>query len=225
VEIRADIELGGTDQTFNNLIGRELQRGRGQDPQVVLTVPLLVGTDGVEKMGKSLGNWIALSESPEEQFGKVMSIPDTLVEQYATLCTPMLPRNVVKLAADVEAGGSRANLAKRTVAREIVTLYHGSDAATEAEERFNAVHVKRQLQGVADEFRWDLSGSVHLPAMLTAAGLADTNSAARRLIDAGSVRIDGEPAKPREYDLAGAAVVDKIVSVGRRRAVRIVSAS
>ncbi|HLY33693.1 MAG TPA: tyrosine--tRNA ligase, partial [Jatrophihabitantaceae bacterium] len=111
VEIRADIELGGTDQTFNNLIGRELQRSRGQAPQAVLTVPLLVGTDGVEKMGKSLGNYIAIDEPPEQQFGKLMSIPDTVVGSYARLCTSLHPREVDALEGDAAAGGPAANRA------------------------------------------------------------------------------------------------------------------
>ena len=139
VEIHADIELGGTDQTFNNLVGRELQRSRGQAPQAVLTMPLLVGTDGVEKMGKSLGNWIAITEPAGEQFGKLMSIPDGIVGLYARLCTTLHPREVEALEAEVAAGGAAANRAKRRVAREIVALYHGAAAAAEAEARFDAV--------------------------------------------------------------------------------------
>src|SRR5436305_5647133 len=129
VEVRADIELGGTDQTFNNLVGRELQRSRGQDPQAVLTVPLLVGTDGVEKMGKSLGNYIAIAEPANEQFGKLMSVPDDVVGLYARLCTALHPREVEELEAQVAGGGSAANQAKRAMARAVVALYHGADAA------------------------------------------------------------------------------------------------
>ena len=113
VAVRADIELGGTDQTFNNLVGRELQRSRGQDPQAVLTVPLLVGTDGVEKMGKSLNNYVAIDEPAAEQFGKLMSIPDAVVGMYARLCTALHPRELDGLEADVAAGGGAANRAKR----------------------------------------------------------------------------------------------------------------
>ncbi len=109
VEIRADIELGGTDQTFNNLVGRELQKSRGQAPQVVLTVPLLVGTDGVEKMGKSLNNYIAIGDSPDEQFGKLMSIPDTVVGLYARLCTALRPREADEIEKAAASGGKAAN--------------------------------------------------------------------------------------------------------------------
>ena len=122
VEIHADIELGGTDQTFNNLVGRELQRSRGQAPQTVLTVPLLVGTDGVEKMGKSLANYIGITEAPGEQFGKLMSIPDPVVGMYARLCTDLHPREVTGIEDQMAEGGAAANAAKRAVARRIVAL-------------------------------------------------------------------------------------------------------
>ena len=146
VEIRADIELGGTDQTFNNLVGRELQRSRGQAPQAVLTLPLLVGTDGVEKMGKSLGNFIAIDAPPAEQFGALMSIPDAVVGMYAQLCAGLHPGGG-RAPAEAAAGGPAANQAKRVMARAVVGLYHGGLAAVQAEERFDAVF-KRHEQPV-----------------------------------------------------------------------------
>jgi tyrosyl-tRNA synthetase len=221
VEIRADIELGGTDQTFNNLVGRVLQRGRGQDPQAVLTVPLLVGTDGVEKMGKSLNNYVAISEPAADQFGKLMSIPDSVVGLYATLCTALHPREVTELAADIEAGGRRANEAKRRVAREIVGLYHGPEAAAEAEERFNAIFRRGELQIDAREFAADLSGTVHLPAFMNAAELADSSSAARRLIDAGALKINGVPHPAKTYDVEGSELDGRVLAVGKRKVVRV----
>jgi tyrosyl-tRNA synthetase len=163
VEIHADIELGGTDQTFNNLVGRELQRARGQDPQAVLTVPLLVGTDGTEKMSKSLGNYIAIDDPADEQFGKLMSIPDTLVGMYARLCTAMHPREVDQIERQVAAGGTEANAAKRRVAREIVALYHGADEATAAEQRFDAVFKYGALPADVLEHALPAGDSVHLP--------------------------------------------------------------
>jgi tyrosyl-tRNA synthetase len=221
VEIRADIELGGTDQTFNNLVGRVLQRGRGQDPQAVLTVPLLVGTDGVEKMGKSLNNYVAISEPAADQFGKLMSIPDSVVELYATLCTALHPREVTELAADIEAGGKRANEAKRRVAREIVGLYHGPRAAAEAEERFNAIYRRGEVQLDAREFGADLSGTVHLPALMNTAELADSSSAARRLIDAGALKIDGVSHPAKTYDVEGSELDGRVLAVGKRKVVRV----
>ncbi|MGX7679618.1 tyrosine--tRNA ligase [Jatrophihabitans sp. DSM 45814] len=221
VEVRADIELGGTDQTFNNLVGRELQRSRGQAPQAVLTVPLLVGTDGVEKMGKSLGNYVAISEPATEQFGKLMSIPDSVVESYATLCTALHPQEVARVAADIAAGGISANLAKRRVAREIVGLYHGPAAATAAEEHFNAVHQRGDLSVQATDFSWDLSEMVHLPALLSAAGLAESTSAARRFIDSGAVKIDGAVQPAKQYDVEGESLRNRLVSIGKRKVVRV----
>ena len=221
VEVKADIELGGTDQTFNNLIGRELQRGRGQAPQAVLTVPLLVGTDGVEKMGKSLGNFIGLAEPANDQFGKVMSIPDDVVGLYATLCTPLHPDEVAELDRAVAQGGPPANQAKRRVAREIVTLYHGADAARAAESRFDALFQRGELDQEAPPFVTELTDPVHLPALLVAAGLAATTSAARRAIDAGAVRIDGAAVPPKTYDCPAASVEGRLVSFGKLKVVRV----
>jgi tyrosyl-tRNA synthetase len=221
VEIRADVELGGTDQTFNNLVGRELQKQKGQPPQAVLTVPLLVGTDGVEKMGKSLNNYVAIADPAPEQFGKLMSIPDSVVELYATLCTALTPREVREVAGAIAAGGRSANQAKRLVARSIVELYHGPAAAKDAEAQFDAVFRSGDLSGQAKDFSYPLNGQVHLPALLTAAGLADSASAARRLIDAGAVKIDGAAQPARVYDLDGAALQGTLVSVGKRKVARV----
>ena len=221
VEIRADIELGGTDQTFNNLVGRELQRSRGQAPQAVLTVPLLVGTDGVEKMGKSLDNYIGITEPAAEQFGKLMSIPDAVVGMYARLCTDLHPREAAAIEEQVAAGGAAANAAKRAVARRIVALYHGADAAQAAEERFDAIFKRREVPTDVPEFDLPEGDPVHLPAVLVAAGLAASTSAARRDIDAGSVRVDGEPVPARHYDLGRGDLVGRVLANGKRRAARI----
>jgi len=221
VEIHADIELGGTDQTFNNLVGRELQRSRRQAPQAVLTVPLLVGTDGVEKMGKSLDNYIAISDSADEQFGKVMSIPDSVVGMYARLCTTMHPREVDEIEKDVASGGPAANAAKRRVAREIVTLYHDADGARAAEAGFDARFKSGGTVDDAPPFPLVADSPVHLPALMAAAGLAASSSAARRLIDEGAVRLDGERLDPKRYDIERADLLGAILAVGKRRAVRL----
>ncbi len=223
VEIEADIELGGTDQTFNNLVGRTLQRARGQAPQAVLTMPLLVGIDGVEKMGKSLDNFVAIAEPAAEQFGKLMRIPDSVVPLYAALCTAMHPDEVAAIERQVAEGGVAANQAKRQVARAVVALYHGPEEAAAAEERFNAIFRDRQLPTDAQSFAADLAGTVHLPGLLAAAGLAASSSAARRLIDAGGVRIDGTPVPAGGYDLPGTELADRLVAVGKRKVVRVVA--
>lgn len=222
VEIRADIELGGTDQTFNNLVGRELQRSRGQAPQTVLTLPLLVGTDGVEKMGKSLGNYIAIAESANEQFGKLMSVPDAVVGLYARLCTSLHPREVTELEAEVLVGGAGANQAKRRMAREVVSLYHGEAAATAAEQRFDAVFKRHEVP--ADVSEWPLPDGdpVHLPALLVAAGLASSTSEARRNIDGGAVKLDGRALPKKAYDVPRTGLSGLVLASGKRRAVRLV---
>jgi tyrosyl-tRNA synthetase len=222
VAIHADIELGGTDQTFNNLVGRELQRSRGQSPQAVLTVPLLVGTDGVEKMGKSLGNYIGINEPAAEQFGKLMSIPDSVVGLYARLCTALHPTEVDELEADVASGGKAANSAKRKMAREVVTLYHDADAARGAEERFDALFKRNEVPTDVPEYELPDGNPVHLPAVLVAAGLAASTSAARRDIDGGAVKVDGVAVSARSYDIDRRALVGRVLGSGKRRAARVV---
>jgi tyrosyl-tRNA synthetase len=222
VEIHADIELGGTDQTFNNLVGRELQRSRGQAPQAVLTVPLLVGTDGVEKMGKSLGNYIAITEAAPEQFGKLMSIPDSVVGMYARLCTDLHPREIAELEQQVAAGGAGANAAKRAVARNVVALYHGVEAATAAEQRFDAVFKRGEVPTDVPEFALPADDPVHVPAVMVAAGLAASTSAARRDIDAGAVRIDGTQLAAKQYELPRSELAGRVLASGKRRAARLI---
>jgi tyrosyl-tRNA synthetase len=222
VEIHADIELGGTDQTFNNLVGRELQRSRAQAPQAVLTVPLLVGTDGVEKMGKSLNNYIAINDSADEQFGKVMSIPDSVVGMYARLCTALHPRDLDEIEKAVASGGPAANAAKRRIAREIVTLYHDADTARRAESRFDGRFKQGGSVDEAPPFLVGPDSPVHLPALMSAAGLAASSSAARRLIDEGAVRLDGSRVDEKRYDIDRAELLGSILAVGKRRAVRLV---
>ncbi len=223
VEVHADIELGGTDQTFNNLVGRELQKSRGQQPQVVLTVPLLVGTDGVEKMGKSLDNYIAINDSADEQFGKLMSIPDAVVGAYARLCTTLHPREVDEVEKAVASGGKSANIAKRRVAREIVALYHGVEASAAAEARFDAIFRRGELPADAPPFELPAGDPLHLPALVVAAGLAASSSAARRLIDDGAVRLNGTVVAPKQYDVGRGVLVDGVLTIGKRRTVRFVA--
>ena len=226
VAIDADVELGGTDQTFNNLVGRELQRSRGKRPQIVLTVPLLVGTDGVEKMGKSLGNYVAITEPANEQFGKLMSIPDGVVALYATLCTGMHPDDVAAISAAVAVGGPEANRAKRAVARAIVELYHDPLAAAAAEEQFDALFKRRELPSEIPEIRLpEPTGdgdTVHLPALIVAMGAAASASAARRSIDGGAVRLGGVSVGKGAYDVARSAAADTVLSVGKRHHARLV---
>jgi len=221
VNVHADIELGGTDQTFNNLVGRELQRARRQAPQAVLTVPLLRGTDGVEKMGKSLGNWIAISEPAQEQFGKLMSIPDTLVGEYGRLATDLPPEQVAALEADATAGGPPANAAKRRVARAVVALYHGAEAAENAEAHFDALFRERVTPADVPTRSLPPADPVHLPALLVELRFAASTTAARRLIDDGAVRIDGDRVDPKQYDVPRPRLAGRVLAAGKRRLVRL----
>jgi tyrosyl-tRNA synthetase len=223
VAVRADVEIGGTDQTYNLLVGRDFQRAHGQEQQLVLTVPLLEGLDGVAKMSKSLGNYVSLTEAPEEQFGKLMSIPDALVVRYAQLCTDLLPEQVAVVASAVEAGGPAANAAKRSVARTIVTLYHGPEAALAAEEHFDERFRRREVPTDVPEHALDEADPVHLPQLLVATGLAASRNEGRRLIDDGAVRLDGDPVPARTYDLARSELSGRVLQRGKRLAVRLLS--
>ena len=223
VAVRADVELGGTDQLFNLLVGRHLQRAYGQQPQIAMTMPLLEGLDGVQKMSQSLGNYIGVREAPEEIFGKVMSIPDALVGRYASLAANLEGHELDHLDAAAKGGGPEAGHAKRTVARKVVELYHGPQAATAAEEAFDRQFKKHEVP--ADIPVGDLppaaisGGKVYLPVVLEGLGLASSRSEARRLISQGGVRIDGQAVQSEEVpleDLTGA-----VLQVGKRKFVRI----
>ena len=224
VAIEADVELGGTDQLFNLLAGRELMEKLGLAPQVCLTLPLLEGTDGVQKMSKSYGNYIGLTESAEEMFGKVMSIPDELMVKYYRLCTPLPVADVDAIERALQAGELHPNATKRRLGREIVTLYHDSGAADIAEAAFDAVFKHHEIPEDVAEVRFEHSGdTVHLPAVMKHAGLAPTTSEARRLITAGAVKIDGSPVVLGEgvFDLAWDALEGRVLQAGKRRFVRI----
>ncbi len=222
VAVRADVELGGTDQTYNLLVGRDLQRAHDQRQQVVLTVPLLEGLDGVTKMSKSLDNFIAIAEPPASQFGKLMSIPDGLVARYAELCADLDPGDLAAVSTAAAAGGPAANLAKRRVAREIVALYHGADAAGAAEAGFDARFRERAVPADSPAYPCPTTDPVHLPALLADAGLAASRTAGRRFVDEGAVRVDGEAVPPGSYDVPRKTLVGRVLQCGRRRAVHLV---
>lgn len=228
VAVRADVEMGGTDQTFNLLVGRDIQKAYGQEPQVVFTMPLLEGTDGVRKMSKSFDNYVALTDPPEEMFGKLMSIPDELVPRYFRLLTDHVAEQLEKVDSAVAGGGARAAEAKRRLAREVVALYHGEGAGHAAEERFDLVHREREVPEDVPEvvLPTDLAadGTVWLPRLLSELGLAASNAEARRLIAQGGVRIDGDQVTDASEELAVPAILGRVLQVGRRRFVRLVLA-
>ena len=220
VVIEADVELGGTDQLFNLLAGRELMEKLGAEPQIALTLPLLEGTDGVQKMSKSYGNYIGLTDAPSDMFGKVMSIPDELMVKYFRLCTALPVSEIDEIEASLADGSAHPNITKRRLAREIVELYHSAEDASAAEEAFDRVFREHQAPEEIAEVEVDLGEEVHLPALLRELGLVPSTSDGRRMIDQGAVRLDGESLEPHIYDYARARVEGRVVQVGKRRFAR-----
>ena len=230
VAVEADVELGGTDQKFNLLVGRDLQRAAGQEPQVTYTVPLLEGLDGVQKMSQSLGNYVGIAEEPEEQFGKLLRIPDALIPRYLRLCTDVSEPEVAEIEAAL-AAGTRAPLeAKRAMARSVVDLYHGAGAGETAEAAFDRVHRDRELpEEIAEKtvrraeiVRERPEGAVVSRAgVLVELGLAGSRSEARRLIAQDGVRVDGQPVGEDEAAIDPATLLGTVWQVGRRRFARL----
>ena len=225
VAIVADVELGGTDQLFNLLAGRELMEKESMDPQVCLTLPLLEGIDGVQKMSKSYGNYIGLTDEPADMFGKVMSIPDELMVKYYRLCTALAVEEVDALEAGLGAGSLHPNALKRRLAREIVAVYHSDDAAIHAEQAFDRVFKSHEAPEHVPEYVAALSDDVFVPALLKDAGLVSSNGEGRRMIAGGGVRIDGEQVAPDVLTLPREQVIGAVIQVGKRRFVRIVDGS
>lgn len=232
VAVRADVELGGTEQKFNLLVGRELQRagpaGEPQEPQCIITFPILVGTDGERRMGKSLNNYIGVSEPPADMFGKIMSIPDEAIEQYFELCTDVPADEIGQMMAEMRAGTLNPRDAKRRLAREIVTLYHSGEEAERADEAFMRVfstgreQTREDYEAVAEDLAIpaELRGK---PAWISTAlaelGLASSRGEARRLIQGGGVYVDQRRVSNPQEEVELKAGM--LLRVGKRRVVRL----
>ncbi len=223
VMIKADVEMGGSDQLFNLLAGRELMEKRGMEPQVALCMPLLEGTDGVRKMSKSYGNYVGLTDAPDDMFGKVMSIPDEMIVRYYRLATKVPVAEVDAIEASLADGSGDPNRLKRRLARTIVDNYHGAGKGEEAEEAFNRVHRNREVPEDVAEFAADLSGEVYLAGLLQEVGFAKSAGEGRRLIDGGGVKLDGCAVPAKGYNVAGADLDGKVLQAGKNRFVRIVA--
>ena len=223
VAIQADVELGGTDQLFNFLVARDIQRAHGREAQVVLTTPLLEGTDGSEKMSKSLGNYIGLAEPPDEMYGKLMSIPDELMVKYLRLTTDLPADEIDEMEAGLKDGSVHPKELKMRLSREIVTAYHSLDAAREAEARFTRVFRDRKLPDDLPEVTippGDIGdGPIRIVRLITVCDFAPSNSEARRLVAQGAVRLNGE----RIDDVDAAVLVEDgaTLQVGKRRFARL----
>lgn len=210
VAVRADLELGGTDQKFNLLFGRDIQAAYGQPPQSILTMPILVGTDGVQKMSKSLGNYVGVTDPPEEMFGKLMSVPDAAMGDY------------FRLLLGAEPPAAPPNEAKRELGRRIVDRFHGDGAGAAAEEHFNRVFVKREVPEEIEELAIDGfgDGTIQLPALI-GAGFDLSSSEARRLIKQGGVKLDGETVAADVLELPREQLLGRVLQVGKRRFLRL----
>ncbi|HOP94259.1 MAG: tyrosine--tRNA ligase [Dictyoglomaceae bacterium] len=191
VAIKADIELGGTDQKFNLIVGREIQREYGMEPQVAMLMPILEGLDGKQKMSKSLGNYIGLTEPPNQMYGKVMSIPDELIIRYFELATEVSKEEIRKIEKEMKEGILNPRDAKARLAKEIVKIYHGEKAGIEAEEEFNRIFSNKELPEKVEEVLIKDTNKIWVVKLLTLTGAAKTNSEAKRLISQGAVEIDG----------------------------------
>ena len=223
VALRADVELGGTDQKFNLLLGRNLQREYGQEPQVAVIMPLLEGTDGVQKMSKSLGNYIGINDPPQEMFGKVMSISDDLMWRYYELLTDLSTHDISLLQKQAETGVGNPRVFKAVLAKRIITDFHSQDAANTAEDEFNRIF---RSKGTPDEVeeRSVAATTYKLPRLLVETGLAPSMAEARRLVEQGGVRVnDVRITRPdTEIELNGNADASpQLIQVGKRRFLRV----
>lgn len=218
VEIKADVELGGNDQLFNNLVGRTLMEQYSLEPQVVMTMPLLIGTDGKEKMSQSLGNYVSVIDTSNDIYGKTMSIPDELMENWFELCTDVPMPEVKQLLSE---GNPRD--AKRRLAREIVGLYHGAEAAQEADDYFIRTFSQRQQPVDADPVAIpaELGDPVPMAALISAIGFAKSNSSARQLVQAGAVSLDGEKVTDPTLKMPRSELVGKTLRVGKHQFARL----
>jgi tyrosyl-tRNA synthetase len=226
VAVRADVELGGTDQKFNLLMGRTIMEAYGQPPQSILTVPLLVGTDGEQKMSKTYGNYIGVNDAPDDMFGKVMSIPDDLMVTYLSLLTGAKRREVEAFELGLREGAYHPAQAKRDLAEKIVGLYHSPDLATEARAHFDRVFKEKDRPETIAEATLPTGavrdGRVWLPRLLTSLGLASSNGEARRLIEQGGVKLDDGVLLDASTELDPASLHGAVIQVGKRKFIRII---
>ncbi|HEU4594589.1 MAG TPA: tyrosine--tRNA ligase [Pyrinomonadaceae bacterium] len=220
VALEADIELGGTDQKFNLLMGRNLQREYHQEPQTVITMPLLEGTDGVQKMSKSLGNYIGINEAPQEMFGKVMSISDELMWRYYELLTDLSVEEIKRLRASAEAGERNPRDLKVELAKHVINDFHSASDAQAAEEEFNRVFKRKEVPDEIEE-RAVASQVWKLPRLLVETALAPSMAEARRLVEQGGVRVDGEKISRAEAEIDLSPERAALIQVGKRRFLRV----
>jgi tyrosyl-tRNA synthetase len=226
VMVHADVELGGTDQLFNLLVGRQLQEQEDQSAQIVLTTPLLEGLSGGAKMSKSLGNYVGIAESAQEQFGKLYSIPDDLIPMYLQYTTAWPQAKIDEVTQALAVGGLKPNEAKRILARAVVDLYHGDGAGVAAEAEFDRIFKSNQppseIPEIAADPAWG-SEPVRLAAVLVHCGLATSNKDGRRKIEQGGVRIDGDIVGDPDLTVVSEQLLGKVLQAGKRNWARLVN--
>jgi tyrosyl-tRNA synthetase len=217
VAIKSDVELGGTDQKFNLLVGRDIQREYNLEPQIALMMPILVGTDGTEKMSKSLDNYIGISDSPKDMYGRTLSIPDALIYTYFELATSVSAATLLEVKTELADPNTNPRNLKRTLARAIVELYHSKEAAQQAEEEFDRIFIAKSVPDDIPEFT--ARPGMTITALITEAKLAASGGEARRLIGQGGVSIDGERVSDGTVSLPEKQ--EFILKVGKRRFLKV----
>jgi tyrosyl-tRNA synthetase len=220
VALKADVELGGTDQKFNLLLGRNLQREYDQEPQVAVIMPLLEGTDGVQKMSKSLGNYVGINEPPAEMFGKLMSITDGLMWRYYELLTDLRPDEIARLREEADSGARNPRDLKVELAKRVITDFHSASDAEAAEEEFNRVFRRKEVPDEIEE-RTITAASYKLPRLLVETGLAPSMAEARRLVEQGGVKLDGEKHARADEEIELKSDQPILIQVGKRRFLRV----
>ena len=220
VAIESDVELGGTDQKFNLLVGRDIQREYGKEPQIILTMPLLVGTDGTEKMSKSYDNYIGIDETPKEMFGKALSIPDNLIYNYFELVTNVDDEELQLIKVSLKDENNNPRDLKRKLARTIVAMYHSEDAAIKAQEEFDKIFIKKGIPDNIPEFGFDDgTKEIGIIELIGKVNFSTSNGESRRLIAQGGVSIDGN--KIKDFRIIVKLDKDQILKVGKRKFIKL----
>ena len=220
VAIESDVELGGTDQKFNLLVGRDIQREFGMEPQVILTMPLLVGTDGVEKMSKSYDNYIGISDEPSQIFGRTLSIPDNLIYNYFELATNVSNQKLGEVKTQLENGSVNPRDLKRELARTIVAMYHNHEAAEIAQTEFDNIFINKGLPDEIEEFKVGINQEINILDLIVLVNFAPSKGEARRLVTQGGVSIDGEKISDVQYQVK--IISGMILKVGKRKFIKLI---
>lgn len=220
VAIQSDVELGGTDQKFNLLVGRDIQREYGVEPQVILTMPLLVGTDGVEKMSKSYDNYIGISDPPEQIFGRTMSIPDSLIYPYFELATNVSNERLKEIKTALENDSTNPRDLKRELARTLVAMYYDEESAIRAQEEFDKIFIKKEIPDEIDEFNIEDKSEINILDLLLLVNFAPSKGEAKRLVQQGGVSIDGEKISDVHQNIKIKSGM--ILKVGKRKFLKLI---